>query len=268
MRPVLIHFFGIPIHTYGTMLAIALFACYFLARQTFKQAGLKLSNSQIMDMCVLCVISGVLGSRVLYILQNISSFTSFFDLFKVWEGGLSFHGGLMGGTIAMVIFLKKKQIPVLRASDAIVPCVLVGLSWGRIGCFMNGCCFGKVTGVPWSVKFPAGSPAFYKHQNLGLLAEGATSSLAVHPAQFYATVMAVLLVAILLWLHGRKKSDGAVLIASALFYGVVRFMLEFFRDDDVTMAAGLTQSQFLSMGIFAVGVVLLAVLSQESKATP
>ncbi|MDA0841295.1 MAG: prolipoprotein diacylglyceryl transferase [Planctomycetota bacterium] len=268
MRPVLIHFFGIPIHTYGTMLAIAMFACYFLARQTFKQAGLKLNSTQIMDMCVLCVISGVLGSRVLYILQNMGSFTSFFDLFKVWEGGLSFHGGLMGGTIAMVIFLKKKKIPVLRAGDAIIPCVLIGLSWGRIGCFMNGCCFGRVTTVPWSVKFPEGSPAFYKHQNLGLLVEGATTSLAVHPAQFYATVMAVLSVTILLWLHGKQKFEGAVLAGAALLYGLVRFVLEFFRDDDAALAAGLTQSQFLSLGIFAVGVVLLAVLSPKSKASP
>ena len=132
---------------------------------------------------------------------------------------------------------------------------------------MNGCCFGKVTSVPWSVKFPEGSPAFYKHQNLGLLAEGASSSLSVHPAQVYATVMAVLSVAILLWLHGRKNSDGAVLTASALLYGIVRFVLEFFRDDDVTLAAGLTQSQFLSLGIFAVGVVLFAVLHCRPKAT-
>ncbi|MDP7254696.1 MAG: prolipoprotein diacylglyceryl transferase, partial [Planctomycetota bacterium] len=111
MRPVLFNLFGIPINTYGTMLAIAMFACYFLARRTFRQAGLKLSDTQIMDICVLSVVSGVVGSRVLYVLQNINSFESFFDLFKLWEGGLSFHGGLMGGTIAMVIYLKKKRIP-------------------------------------------------------------------------------------------------------------------------------------------------------------
>jgi phosphatidylglycerol:prolipoprotein diacylglycerol transferase len=268
MRPVLFKFFGMQITTYGTMLAIALFACYFLARRTFRQAGFKLSDTQIMDICVLSVVSGVVGSRALYVLQNIGSFGSFFDLFKVWEGGLSFHGGLIGGTIAMVIYLKRKRIPVMRAGDAILPCVLIGLSWGRIGCFMNGCCFGKVSSVPWAVQFPAGSPAFYKHQNLELLAEDATRSLAVHPAQFYATVLAVLTVMFLLWLQGKKKPDGTVLAASALVYGITRFVLEFFRDDDVAMAGGLTQSQFLSMGIFAAGVLLFAVLSARSKATP
>ena len=268
MRPVLFKFFGIPINTYGAMLAIAMFACYFLARRTFRRAGLKLSDTQIMDICVLSVVSGVVGSRVLYVLQNINSFGGFIDLFKVWEGGLSFHGGLIGGTIAMVIYLKRKRIPVLRAGDAIIPCVLIGLSWGRIGCFMNGCCFGKVTTVPWAVQFPPDSPAYYKHQNLELLATDASSSLAVHPAQFYATALAVLTVLILLWLQGKKKPDGTVLTASALIYGIVRFVLEFFRDDDVTVAAGLTQSQFLSMGIFATGVVLLAVLSRKTEANP
>jgi phosphatidylglycerol:prolipoprotein diacylglycerol transferase len=200
----------------------------------------------------------VVGARLLYILQNLNAFARDpVSVFRVWEGGLSFHGGVVGGAIGIIWFLRRHKLPVLKVGDVIMPCLLLGLGWGRIGCFMNGCCYGKVCkDLPWAVTFPEGSPAYLWHLESGLIGDHAARCLPVHPVQVYSSISAVGLALFLVWVLSRKRFDGEVMVCAAGTYGVLRFLLEFLRDDDSPILAGLTQSQLFSIGLLALGILL------------
>jgi phosphatidylglycerol:prolipoprotein diacylglycerol transferase len=145
---------GWPIHTYGLMLVVAFYSAYFLSRRTAKQEGI--DPNRMVDILLLAAIFGVVGSRILYIVQNLDQMNSLIDYIAIWRGGLVFYGGLIAGIVGLTTYVRVRRIPMWRLADAAAPAIMVGLAFGRIGCFLNGCCWGDVCepDYPLAVRFP------------------------------------------------------------------------------------------------------------------
>jgi phosphatidylglycerol:prolipoprotein diacylglycerol transferase len=171
---------------------------------------------------------------------------------EFWNGGLAYYGGLIAAGAAGLWFLKREHFPLGKTCDAVATVLPIGLFFGRLGCFYGGCCFGTVTDRRFGISFPAYSAASEKHFRDGLLASKALPSLPVHPTQLYEAggclVIAFVLAA---WLHPRKRFDGQVLLAFLGLYALLRFGLEYLRDDDRGGLLGLSTSQLIGLLISA-----------------
>jgi phosphatidylglycerol:prolipoprotein diacylglycerol transferase len=175
---------------------------------------------------------------------------------ELWNGGLAYYGGLITASATGIWFLRREEFPVARACDAVGMVMPIGLFFGRMGCFFGGCCFGTITDHSFGVSFPALSAASEKQFREGLLDSKALPSLPVHPAQLYEAAGCLLIAAFLaLYLQPRKRFDGQVLLAFLGLYAVLRFLLEYFRDDDRGALLGLSTSQLI--GVLIVAVVAL-----------
>lgn len=169
-----------------------------------------------------------------------------------WNGGLAYYGGLIAAGGAGLWFLRRERFPLGKASDAAATVIPLGLFFGRMGCFFGGCCFGTVSDHRLALSFPPYSAASDKHFREGLLESKALASLPVHPTQLYEAAGCLAIAALLgLWLHPRKRFDGQVLLAFLGLYAVLRFVLEFLRDDDRGALLGLSTSQLIGVLIVA-----------------
>jgi phosphatidylglycerol---prolipoprotein diacylglyceryl transferase len=171
---------------------------------------------------------------------------------EFWNGGLAYYGGLIAAGVAGLSFLRRERFPVGKACDAAATVIPLGLFFGRLGCFFGGCCFGTVSDHRLALSFPAFSAASEKQFREGLLASKALPSLPVHAAQLYEAAGCLAIAALLgLWLHPRKRFDGQVLLVFLALYAVLRFGVEFVRDDDRGAVLGLSTSQWIGVGIVA-----------------
>jgi len=206
----------------------------------------------IVDLGIVILLSSIAGSRLFYVLDHLEAYRgNFLDVLKVWEGGLTFYGGLIAGVIFGIGFLKVKKLPVREAIDVIAPQIALGIAIARVGCFLNGCCFGIETGFPWACRFPADSQAGWVLPGAGL-----------HPTQLYSAVANF---AIFLFLRRRLRArprSGTVFYAFLIIYGLWRFAIDYLRYYEERMcltAAGgnITWSQIVSICIVAVGAILI-----------
>ncbi len=173
---------------------------------------------------------------------------------KFWAGGLTYYGGFIGASAAAWYLLKRDRFPFWKAADMAGMVIPIGLGFGRMGCLLAGCCFGTPTSVGWALSFPSHSPASESQFKAGLLQSSFEPSLGVHPTQIYESAGSFVIAAVLiLWLAGRKRYDGQVFLAFVALYAIVRFLLEFWRNDDRGGLLGLSTSQLI-------GVVLVAVV--------
>ena len=176
---------------------------------------------------------------------------------KFWAGGLTYYGGFIGASAAGYWLLKRDRFPFWKAADMAGMVVPIGLGFGRMGCLLAGCCFGKPSTVPWAMSFPSHSPASESQYKQGLLESPFDPSLAVHPTQIYESAGSFAIAAfLLLWLHGRKRYDGQIFLAFVALYAVVRFVLEFWRNDDRGGLLGLSTSQLIGVAL-VIGAALL-----------
>lgn len=182
---------------------------------------------------------------------------------QFWQGGLAFYGGFLLASLYGIYFIRKEKLPLGRVLDMTGWAIPFGLSWGRLGCFLNGCCYGlTVDGTGdsapwWAVSFPRWSPAWREHLQEHLVERSAQASLFVHPTQLYeaAAALAVASVAYF-YLEPRKRFAGEVFLSSCALYAVARFLIEILRDDERGELLGLSTSQIIAIGVF--GVVALA----------
>lgn len=240
---------------------------------------------------VLSFISAIIVGRIVYLILHRQDYT--WAVFKIWEGGLIFYGGLILGIIGGAIYLKKKQLNILQVADLIAPVIALGLALGRIGCFLNGCCYGKIAqNLPWAVRFPKitsgagsliGSPPFIKHLEERLITQQATYSLPVHPIQLYESIFALILFVILSIIWKKNKSaqggsaslerstsggrNGIVIGLLVLFYSIWRFLIEFIRGDWERILWGLTICQLVSLGTILLSIIFLLMLTKTTKQT-
>ncbi len=247
INPVIFHITdALQIRWYGVMYLLSFAAGWLLLRiRTRKLAGWE-TTEKLNDLIFYTALGVVLGGRIGYMIfyQLTELFSSPLALFKIWQGGMSFHGGLLGVAISTWLFCHHYRLRYLEVGDILAPVVPIGLAAGRIGNFINGELWGRVTDVPWGMVFPHAGP------------------LARHPFPLYAILLEGVLLFLVVWIYSLKtRKEGAV---SGLFlcgYGFIRIFEEFFRLPDPQygyLAFGwLTMGQILCLPMVVFGLILL-----------
>jgi len=237
----------IQVHWYGIMYLVGFAAAWLLGLWRASQPNSGWTKGQVADLIFYAAVGVIIGGRLGYILfYNFSYFLHHpLSIFKVWNGGMSFHGGVVGVAIAMWLFSIKLKKSVWDVTDFIIPLVPIGLGAGRMGNFINGELWGRITHVPWAMVFP----------NAG--------SLPRHPSQLYELLLeGVLLFIILWWFSAKQKPRFAVSGLFLFCYGSFRFFSEFFRQPDPQLGfiawGWLTMGQLLSLPMIMIGAFSLA----------
>ncbi|NUO07581.1 MAG: prolipoprotein diacylglyceryl transferase [Candidatus Brocadia sp.] len=260
---------SIPIYSYGFMLMVAFLVAITIARWRAKKEGI--DPNKITDLGIYLVLTGILGARLFFIIQFFEDYkNNLLSVFKIYEGGLVYYGGLFAGIVTLFVYVRKHHLSFLKLVDILMPSAALGLGFGRIGCFLNGCCFGKVAShIPWAVRFPRtldktgmidGSPAFLHQCELGLVHLSDAYTLPIHPTQLYSFLSDVALFFILSAFFKYRKRDGEVLLLFGIIYPVIRFCMESLRGDNPLFFNLLTVSQIISIGMFIVSVTLFIIL--------
>ncbi len=244
----------IDIHWYGLMYLFAFTAAWILGTYRAKQAHSPVSKAQMEDLIFYGAMGVVLGARVGYIL--FYNFGQFLDnpviLFKVWEGGMSFHGGLLGVIIAMQMYSKKINRSFVDVMDFVAPLVPVGLGFGRMGNFIGGELWGRQTDVPWGMVFPKDPEALIRH-----------------PSQLYQSFFEGLVLFLILFFFSRKpRPRYTVCSLFLIFYGLFRFGVEFVREPDAHIGyvfGWMTRGQILSIPMIVIGAIIFYYAYQNQK---
>lgn len=244
MYPVICQIGPLTVYAYGAMLAVAVIVCTFFLQREAKRRNI--NPEVIFDLVFWTVISGVIGSRIFFILLNLSYFINRpSEIIMLQHGGLAWQGGLILSTLTAVFFLKRKSLPVADTFDLVAPYIAFGQAIGRIGCFLNGCCYGRE--VWWGIYFPV-------HQAR------------LHPTQLYDAFGLVIIFLILKKYERIKKIPGEVFVLYLLLASSQRFMVEFFRADHTVFWMGLSIFQIISLSIIVITVyAYLFVKSRRRK---
>lgn len=266
MYPELFRIGSFPINTYGVFLALA-FLCAILV--TVKLAARDgLPRERIYDLSLWMLLGGLVGSKFLMLFtepEYRSNPWGLISLDFLRSGGV-FYGGLIGAVLVGYLLMKRYRLPWWKTADACAPGIAIGNFFGRQGCFAAGCCWGKPTDLPWGVKFT----------ELGHEITGVPIDAHLHPTQLYESFAMLLVFVILLWLHKRKRFDGQVVLFYGLLYSVVRFSIEFVRDDPrgdilgLTTLTGLSTSQLISIviGISSLIILIIRLKTRENPDSP
>lgn len=254
MYPELFRIGTFPVTTYGIFLAVGMLLALFAASRLAARDGLP--KERIYDLGLWVLVGGLVGSKLLMIL--VEPGVQVFTLDFLRSGGV-FYGGLIGGFLAVAILVPLYKLSFWKVADAFAPAVAIGQAFGRQGCFSAGCCWGKETHLPWGVHFTD-----LGHEYTGVPVYGPDGSdLFLHPTQLYESFIMLAVFGFLIYLHKRKKFDGQVLIAYGIIYALVRFSIEFVRDDPrgdlwgITGATGLSTSQMVSLLVAIVSMIFL-----------
>ena len=262
---------GIPIFGYGFMMFVGFISATMLA--TWHAKRIDMNPNIIWDLMMWLLIPGLIGARLFYVVQYSDRiFARAVTLQqKVWavlslsDGGLVFYGSIVGGVIGGLIFCQRRSIRPLQLADVVAPSLFVGLGFGRIGCFLYGCCYGGACSLPWAVRFPPDSATYAAQVNAGIIKEGVASTTALHPAQIYSSILAFFLAAILTWAFRRRPFEGLVTGLTLVLYPINRFVLEFIRNDEKgQLGTAFTISQLISMVLFTAGIILLVWLTLQN----
>jgi phosphatidylglycerol---prolipoprotein diacylglyceryl transferase len=250
------------LHTYGFLLACAFLAGLWVAARQARKAGL--DANRITDMAVWVLIAGLVGAKLLMLAVDWQFYTrNPRELLSVFQSGGVFYGGLLGGMLVAWWCARRYHLPGWATADVLAPGVILGQAIGRLGCFAAGCCYGKVAPrVPWAVTFTDPYAA---------RAVGTPLDTPLHPSQLYESALAFLLFFGLLWLAGRKRFDGQVILAYAMGYSVIRFVLEFWRGDPdrgTVFGGVLSTSQLISIILVLVAATLWPRLSRNRLPAP
>jgi len=256
LYPELLTIGPLTIHTYGVFYALGILTAIFLAEYLYQKNGGKAGTFQ--DMGFFVVIGILVGARALFILVNLEYFLKTpLDVFKIWNGGLVFYGGLIGGSLAFILTARVKRLDLWPLADTVAPAVALGHAIGRIGCFFAGSCYGIPTTVPWAVTFT--DPRSLATGVLGV---------PVHPTQLYESALLLLLTVVLLRIRSHARFPGQVITSYGAMYGIIRFGLEFLRGDPrgsvEILGATLSTSQAISLIIVPLCLAGYVYLSQRS----
>lgn len=241
MHPILFKIGPLTIYSYGFFYALGFLVGIILSLYFARKEEIK--SEVIFDLSLYVIISGVVGARFFYVLGQWQQFQeNLIEVFMVQKGGLVFLGGFLLALLTIIIYTKIKNINLLKILDLASPGVTLGYAIGRIGCFLNGCCFGLPTKLPWGMIFAPNSLAGYHFPNQPL-----------HPTQIYASLSMFISFSILTLLYQHKKFHGQIFFWALTFYSTYRFLVEFLRYSPIHWL-GLTPSQWLAIAIFLSGV--------------
>lgn len=248
------------------MLALGFMACYFSAKRLARLTGR--NETQIDFLVMTAIIGGVIGARLVYVIQFWGpEFTQHPQrIFAFWSGGLVFYGGFLLAALLLIIYawLRRHEEAPLRLLDFCVVFVPLGHAFGRLGCFMHGCCFGGRCDASHilAVRFPKYSPAWQQHVARHELPPTSDFSLPVWPTQVMEAAGLFVLFALLWWLYRRQRLSAGILVALySITYGLLRFGIEVLRDDPRgALHFSLTFSQLVSLGLIGFGLAILGYL--------
>ncbi len=240
MYPEIFSIGSITVHSYGLMIALGILV---IAAALYREAPREsIDPDHILEAIIIAAFSGLIGARILYMLINWSYYSTqpasaFFTRFE----GLSFFGGLFCATILVYLWSRWRGIGFLKLADLLAPYLALGYAFGRVGCFLNGCCYGLVTDLPWAL------PA------------GLADDLPRHPVQLYAAFGAILMFIVLKKLRHLRPFVGFVTVSLFGLYGLLRFTTEFFRQEEAAWL-GLTAAQLFSLGLILASLIFIAVV--------
>ena len=284
---------GLPIFGYGFMLFLGMASAIGLATWRAEREGV--STDLMWDMAFCLFVAGIAGGRLFYLVQkrgevfaNVQDVWSFLNAaFNLSQGGLVLYGALLAGAAAFFTFCHYRRIAPRGLLDIITPSIFVGIGFGRIGCFLNGCCYGDECELPWAVQFPRDSAAFDALMYKGLVATGAPSQPPVdwgrlyehgvrfplspvawtprlHPTQLYSALDGFLIAALTFWYFSHRRRNGECFAVALMIYPVTRFVIEILRNDEGgQLGTSLTISQCVSIGLFLVNLGFLLWLSRQ-----
>jgi phosphatidylglycerol---prolipoprotein diacylglyceryl transferase len=253
---------GVKIFGYGLMLFFAFLGSMYIAAWRARRE--KLDPEVVYDMALYVFIGGLIGARGFYVLEYWGDkVNSFWDIFEIWNGGIVLYGSILGGTAGFLFYRWRRWFPILPMLDAIAPALAFGIAIGRIGCLLNGCCYGDTCSLPWAVRFPKHSPPWVSELAKAQIAPDAEFSLWLHPTQIYSTIDGLILFLLLTAYFPLRKRDGQVMGLFLLTYPVTRFLIEHLRNDEGVFAAGMTISQFISVGLFVFGAAYWIALARR-----
>jgi phosphatidylglycerol:prolipoprotein diacylglycerol transferase len=234
------------------MIAIAFMSGLWTASRRCLRDGI--SPEKVMDLGPWLIVGSIIGARIFYV---VTFWREEFagqpmEIFMIQKGGLVYYGGLIGACLAVLIYANVRKVPLWKLADVLTPSIALGYVFGRIGCLMNGCCYGKTCSMPWAIQFPPSHHTYPDH---------------VHPTQIYDSLLSLALYCFLAWLYRRKKFDGQIFVAYLVAYAFTRSFVEFFRGDypaDQHYLGGwATPAQTVSILILAAGVSLFFLLPRR-----
>jgi len=246
MHPIIIELGPITIYSYGLMVAIAYLSGIYVARIEATRKDIKIDL--VYDLLFYLTIGSVIGARLYYLLLfNPSSIIKNpVSIFKIWQGGLAIHGAILGGMVTGLLFSRFRRVPFWRLADLIAPSIILGQAIGRIGCFLNGCCYGVATHSIFGVRFPEGS-----------LPDIAYNGLAVHPAQLYELILNLIGFFALWSMRRRIKFDGGLFLLYLMIYSCARIMVSGLRGDNLYIwGTGIGMAQVVSSAIFVIALIV------------
>jgi phosphatidylglycerol---prolipoprotein diacylglyceryl transferase len=292
-----IPFLNIPIYGYGVMLVIGFLGAIQLAKFLAKRAGV--DPELFVNAGLIALVTGVAGARLSHVIENIGYYTNpsrsftanLFDAINIRSGGLTYYGGFLLAFPALILYARYKKVPIRLGMDIVAPCLMIGLGFGRIGCFLNGCCYGATCNLPWAITFPyysipyreevdehkitppdeltrltvtgridVLSPAEIRAHAGELPADAASvaasqHSLPLHPAQLYSSFTAFLIAAMVLCYYTLPHAPGRVFALMMMVEGLTRFLLECLRVEPPVIG-DFSLSMVLGLALLVVGIVL------------
>lgn len=238
------------VHIYGVMLAVSFLAGTWWALRASRARGIP--EDRVFSLVGWILVSSILGARLHYVIGHPGGFRTPLEFLRIWEGGLTLYGGLVAAIVVSFLYLRRVHLPFLPVADAIAPALALGEGITRIGCFLNGCCFGRACTGGWCVHYPEHS---YAVQTLG--------SVGVYPSQLFLS-LGMLLLFLLLWrLEGRRRGVGWLFAVYLIGQGLLRYLVDFTRyyePVDQVGSAGVwlqTKSQIVALLFAAAGGALL-----------
>jgi phosphatidylglycerol:prolipoprotein diacylglycerol transferase len=299
----------IPVFGYGLMLVIGFYVAMQVGRALARRSGI--DPDVIVNVALVALVFGILGARLSHVLENLDEYTSpkrtalenFQAAINIRSGGLTFYGGLILATVACITYGVIRKVPLRLGMDIIAPCVMIGLGFGRIGCYLNGCCHGAECDVPWAVVFPYHSNAYVEEYERGeirvppeLMTEakngtlrlktadevkadpvaselvarripGESASLRVHPAQLYSTVTALLIAGVLIAYFTTQPAPGRVFALMMILEGATRFLLEMLRAEPPVLGP-LSFSMVICIPLVIGGIVMWYAVGKMDRRRP
>jgi len=254
------HTFGpITLHWYGVLVAAGFLLGLWTASRRAPRAGV--AGEMIADLGPWLIVGALVGARALYVAtywREQFAGGPVWEVFMIHHGGLVYYGGLAGAALACALYARIRHLPLWRVADVLAPSIALGSVLGRLGCLMNGCCYGRACALPWAVRFPEGHETHPPGQ----------SAVPVHPTQVYDALLNLALYGGLAWLFRQRKFDGQVFALYLMGYALTRSFVELFRGDYSAdhLYAGLTPAHLASILAFGAGAVLLVVLRRRGAA--
>ena len=259
MYPILFEIGGFPVYTYGLLLAAAYLLGLQFALVRARRRGL--DPNRVMDLGIWIIVSALVGAKLLLLIVDFDTFSSNpRELLNLARSGGVFYGGLIAAVAVALWYLRRHRMPVWTVTDIFAPGIALGHVIGRFGCLFAGCCFGRPTDVPWAITF---------HNEFAARNVGTPLGIPLHPTQLYEAGAELLILFILLFTERRGRYfPGRTFWTYMLLYGVSRFIIEFYRYDPRGMVGMFSTSQFVSLLIVPLSLVMLFMLSRRTGPAP